>query len=108
MLEALIYTALIVLGVASLTQLKLADNGGIALMQIIQHYFGTSGSILNGILVILDVFTTAVGLLFSFAQDMHLIFNKSSYNSWLIISSAGSFLTANLGLTNIIKCHHRY
>ncbi|MBS0949311.1 branched-chain amino acid transport system II carrier protein [Weissella minor] len=103
MLEALIYTALIVLGVASLTQLKLADNGGIALMQIIQHYFGTSGSILTGILVILAVFTTAVGLLSSFAHDMHLIFNKISYNGWLIISSAGSFLTANLGLTNIIK-----
>ncbi len=101
--EAIIYTALIALGVSSLAIMKPAENGGISLMAIINHYFGTFGSILTGVLVILAVFTTAVGLFSSFAHDMHLIFPKFSYNVWLSVSAIGSFATANAGLTNIIS-----
>lgn len=101
-LEAVIYTALIVLGVSSLAIMNPAENGGISLMAIINHYFGTFGSVLTGVLVILAVFTTAVGLFSSFAHDMHLIFPQFSYNTWLVVSAVGSFATANAGLTNII------
>ena len=89
--EAIIYTALIALGVSSLAIMKPAENGGISLMAIINHYFGTFGSILTGVLVILAVFTTAVGLFSSFAHDMHLIFPKFSYNVWLSVSAIGSW-----------------
>ncbi len=53
-------------------------------------------------MVTLAVFTTAMGLFASFAQDMHKAFPKVSYLNWLRVIAAGSFITANAGLTNIV------
>lgn len=100
--EAIIYIGLIMLGTASLGQFKISANGGIALGQITQHYLGSFGTAFLGVMGTLAVFTTALGLVTSFAQDMHSIFPKISYNFFLILTTAASFCTSNMGLTQII------
>lgn len=100
--EAVLYTALVLLGVTSLGQFKAAANGGDAFAQIVAHYAGNFGTALTGVVVTLAVFTTAMGLFVSFAQDMHLVFPKVSYLWFLRVIAFGSFVTANAGLTNIV------
>ncbi|WP_311406444.1 branched-chain amino acid transport system II carrier protein [Liquorilactobacillus uvarum] len=101
-IEAIIYIGLIMLGAASLGQFKISANGGIALEQITQYYLGSFGTAFLGVMGTLAVFTTALGLVTSFAQDMHSIFPKIKYNYFLIFTIAASFCTSNLGLTQII------
>lgn len=100
--EAVLYAALVLLGVTSLGQFKAAANGGDAFAQIVAHYAGNFGTALTGVVVTLAVFTTAMGLFVSFAQDMHLVFPKVSYLWFLRVIAFGSFVTANAGLTNIV------
>ncbi|ORI85443.1 branched-chain amino acid transport system II carrier protein [Leuconostoc lactis] len=100
--EAVLYAALLLLGVTSLGQFKAAANGGDAFAQIVAHYAGNFGTALTGVVVTLAVFTTAMGLFVSFAQDMHLVFPKVSYLWFLRVIAFGSFVTANAGLTNIV------
>lgn len=100
--EILIYFGLVLLGAFSLGQLHLSANGGVALSQIVGHYFSRFGTALLGVLVTLGVFTTALGLVTSFAQDFHKLFPKVSYLAWLRVTTVASFLVANAGLDNII------
>lgn len=100
--EVLVYFGLVLLGAFSLGELKLSDNGGVALSQIVGHYFSNFGTAFLGVLVTLGVFTTALGLVTSFAQDFHKLFPKVSYLTWLRITTVASFLVANAGLDNII------
>ncbi|MDN6081360.1 MAG: branched-chain amino acid transport system II carrier protein, partial [Leuconostoc sp.] len=65
-------------------------------------YMGNFGTALTGVIVTLAVFTTAMGLFVSFAQDLHRVFPKVSYLWWLRVIAFGSFVTANAGLTNIV------
>ncbi|WEV55131.1 branched-chain amino acid transport system II carrier protein [Leuconostocaceae bacterium ESL0723] len=101
--EALVYLALVLLGVSSLGLFKPAENGGVAFGQIVSHYAGNLGVLLTGVIVTLAVFTTAMGLSASFAQDMHRVFPKISYTWWLRVVAIGAFVVANAGLTNIVK-----
>ena len=87
--------ALVLLGVTSLGQFKAAANGGDAFAQIVAHYAGNFGTALTGVVVTLAVFTTAMGLFVSFAQDMHLVFPKVSYLWFLRVIAFGSFVTPN-------------
>ncbi|KJW13783.1 branched-chain amino acid transport system II carrier protein [Levilactobacillus spicheri] len=100
--EVLVYFGLVLLGAFSLGELTLSDNGGAALSQIVGHYFSNFGTAFLGVLVTLGVFTTALGLVTSFAQDFHKLFPKVSYLSWLRVTTVASFLVANAGLDNII------
>lgn len=100
--EAVFYTALVLLGTSSLGTFKVSANGGDAFAQIVGHYAGNFGTLFTGVVVTLAVFTTAMGLFASFAQDMHKAFPKVSYLNWLRVIAAGSFITANAGLTNIV------
>lgn len=102
-LEVLIYFGLVLLGALSMNQFKLSANGGIALSQIVGHYFSSVGTLLLGALVTLGVLTTAIGLVCSFAQDFHKLFPKVSYRAWLRTTTLLSFLVANAGLNTIIS-----
>ncbi|CAK8053951.1 branched-chain amino acid transport system II carrier protein [Eupransor demetentiae] len=102
LLEGLIYVAITLLGVSSLGAMKVADNGGTAFSQIVTHYTGNVGVLATGLIVTLAVFTTAMGLFVSFAQDLHRVFPKVSYLWWLRLIALGSFVTANAGLTKIV------
>lgn len=101
-LEILIYFGLVLLGAFSLGRLTLSANGAVALSQIVGHYFTRFGTAFLGVLVTLGVFTTALGLVTSFAQDFHKLFPKVSYRSWLRVTTFVSFLVANAGLNTII------
>ncbi|GAP03419.1 branched-chain amino acid permease [Fructobacillus pseudoficulneus] len=101
--EALLYLALVLLGVSSLGKFSTAANGGTAFSQIVTHYTGNLGVLVTGVIVTLAVFTTAMGLFGSFAQDLHRAFPKVAYVWWLRVIAVGSFVTANAGLTNIVK-----
>ncbi len=100
--EAVVYAALVLVGTSSLGLFKPSDNGGTAFAQIVAHYMGSFGTALTGVIITLAVFTTAMGLFVSFAQDMHRVFPKVSYLWWLRVIAFGSFVTANAGLTNIV------
>ena len=89
--EGLIYVLLILLGAQSLGQFKLSDNGGVAFDQAIL-----------AVLIITTCLTTAIGLVAAFAQDFHKHFGFLSYKAWLRITCLASFLTANVGLNQII------
>ncbi|WPC17299.1 branched-chain amino acid transport system II carrier protein [Pediococcus inopinatus] len=101
--EGVIYVALILLGSMSLGKFKLSANGGIAFDQIVNHYLGVVGQSILAALITLTCLTTAIGLVAAFAQDFHKHFPKISYKTWLAFTSAASFLTANLGLNQIIS-----
>ncbi|MFH5811660.1 branched-chain amino acid transport system II carrier protein [Companilactobacillus sp. FL22-1] len=101
-LEVLVYFGLVLLGAFSLSKLTLSANGGVALSQIVNYYFGNFGAAFLGVLVTLGVFTTAMGLVASFAQDFHKLFPKVSYLAWLRTTTVLSFVVANAGLDNII------
>ncbi|MDF7637166.1 branched-chain amino acid transport system II carrier protein [Leuconostocaceae bacterium ESL0958] len=102
LLEGLIYTGLVLLGVSSLGSMAAADNGGLAFAAIVVHYLGKVGVLVTGIIVTLTVFTTAMGLFVSFAQDLHRAFPRVSYLFWLRLIALGSFVTANAGLTKLV------
>lgn len=64
-----IYLGIIALGTMSLNRFGISENGGIALTQIVQSYFGKVGLIFIALMTLLAVFTSAMGLIASFAQD---------------------------------------
>jgi LIVCS family branched-chain amino acid:cation transporter len=98
----LIYLIMIMLGAESLSLFNSSENGGIALSQITLHYFGRFGMAVLGLITLLAVFTTAMGLMASFAQDFSHRFSRLSYKGWLRITTLASFTTANFGLDTII------
>ncbi|MBW1605910.1 branched-chain amino acid transport system II carrier protein [Lactobacillus sp. Sy-1] len=100
--EGLIYVVLIWLGATSLNDYKLGPDGGGTFAQIMHHYFGSAGQAALAALITLTCLTTAVGLVAAFAQDFHKHFPKFSYHTWLTFICLVSFLTANLGLDQII------
>lgn len=103
LLEVVIYFGLVLVGAMSLNHFKLSDNGGVALAQIVRYYLSDFGGVFLGVLVTVGVFTTAMGLLVSFAQDFHKLFPKVSYKNWLRVTTVVSFVVANAGLDNIIQ-----
>ncbi|UQS87468.1 branched-chain amino acid transport system II carrier protein [Nicoliella spurrieriana] len=100
--EGLIYVVLIWLGATSLNHYKLGADGGGTFSQIMTHYFSNAGQAALAALITLTCLTTAVGLVAAFAQDFHKHFPKLSYHAWLTFICLASFLTANLGLDQII------
>jgi len=100
--EGVIYVLLILVGAQSLGMFKLSDNGGVAFNQIVNHYMGTFGQAVLAVLIITTCLTTAIGLVAAFAQDFHKHFSFLSYKGWLRLTCLASFLTANVGLNQII------
>ena len=103
LLMGAIYLAVAVVGAQSRGLFSPAENGGIALAQIAQHYLGSAGLLLLAVTVTLACLKTAVGLLTSCAETFVAIFPKGPrYRVWVILFCAVSFLLANLGLSAII------
>lgn len=88
----MIYFGLVLLGAMSLNKMSLSENGGTALSQITNFYLGNFGASFLGVMVTLGVFTTAMGLVVSFAQDFHKLFPKVSYMTWLRLTTFVSFV----------------
>jgi len=102
-LMGVIYACLAYLGAASANKFPVSENGGIALQQIANYYFGFYGSILLAIIVTIACLKTAIGLITSCSETFTELFPHSlSYKAYAIIFTIITCLIANVGLTKII------
>ncbi|WP_405098940.1 branched-chain amino acid transport system II carrier protein [Oceanobacillus sp. FSL H7-0719] len=101
-LLAVIYVGFSYLGATSVTTLGLSDTGGPVLSGAASHYFGTIGSVLLAVMIILACLTTAIGLITANAEYFHTLLPKISYKTFVVIFILFTFTIANFGLENII------
>ncbi len=102
-LMGIIYTSLSYLGTMSVGQFPISENGGIALAQISQFYFGSLGSVLLAVIVTVACLKTAIGLITACAETFKEMFpNSISYKSYVVVFSVLTTAVANIGLANII------
>ena len=104
LLMAVIYLLVTVVGAQSRGQFAAASNGGEALAQIAEHYFGSAGALILAATVTIACLKTAVGLVTSCGETFVKIFPQGpSYRVWAVTFSVVSFLIANLGLNAILE-----
>ncbi len=102
-LMSIIYGCLAYIGATSIGQFELSANGGIALTQVAQYYFGTKGSILLAIIVTLACLKTAIGLITACAETFHELFpNLMNYKQYVLAFTLFACVVANIGLTQLI------
>ena len=102
-LMGIIYASLSYLGTMSVGQFPVSENGGIALTQISQFYFGSLGSVLLAVIVTVACLKTTIGLITACGETFKEMFPRSiSYKAYVVVFSALTTLVANVGLTNII------
>lgn len=100
---SVIYASLAYMGATSLGIISKADNGGVIMSVVSEHYFGFIGKILLAAIVTVACLKTAIGLITSCSQMFSELFPKSvTYNKYAIIFTTVSFLIANFGLSKII------
>ncbi|PLS32600.1 branched-chain amino acid transport system II carrier protein [Carnobacterium maltaromaticum] len=103
-LMAVIYGSLAYIGATSVGQFEVSENGGIALAQIAQHYFGSFGSVLLAIIVTVACLKTAIGLITACSETFCEMFSNSfSYRTYVILFTLLACGIANVGLTKIIS-----
>ena len=94
-LMTVIYTAITWLGAASMGQLAVAENGGIALAEIAQYYFGPLGVLLQAVIVTLACLKTAVGLVSSCSEAFAEAFPHSfGYTKYCFVMAPPALLLA--------------
>ena len=104
LLMAVIYLAVAVVGTQSRGLFPAAENGGIALAQIAQHYLRGVGLLVLAATVTLACLKTSVALITSCSETFVGLFPKGpSYRVWAIVFCLMSFVFANLGLSTIIS-----
>ena len=102
-LMGIIYASLAYLGTMSVGAFPVSENGGIALAQISNYYFGTFGSILLAVIVTVACLKTAIGLITSGSETFFELFPQVlSYRGYVVLLSVVSGIVANVGLTSII------
>lgn len=102
-LMGIIYSSLSYIGAASLGQLALSANGGIALADISTYYFGSFGHILLASTVTVACLKTAIGLITACSTTFSELYPHTlSYKSYVYLITFVSFLISNVGLTSII------
>lgn len=79
------------------------ENGAIVLSTVLHQLFGTSGTIVLGLIFTLACLSVSIGLITSCAQYFSSIFPKLSYIKWAILLCVVSGFVANLGLSQILK-----
>ena len=103
LLMGIIYASLAYIGTMSVGQFPVSENGGIALAQISNYYFGSFGSVLLAVIVTVACLKTAIGLITACAETFKEMFPRSiSYKAYVVVFSVLTTLVANIGLTNII------
>ena len=104
LLMAVIYLAVAIVGTQSRGLFPAAENGGIALAQIAQHYLRGVGLLVLAATVTLACLKTSVALITSCSETFVGLFPKGpSYRVWAIVFCLMSFVFANLGLSTIIS-----
>lgn len=100
---ALIYTSLSYIGATSVQPFGYLENGGIVLASVSNHYFGTLGSVLLGLIILLACLTTSVGLVTACSTYFHKLIPRISYKQIAISLSIFSAILANVGLAQLIS-----
>src|SRR5690606_5237247 len=81
-----IYASLAYMGATSLGSLSPADNGGVILSMVSNHYYGFIGQLLLAAIVTAACLKTAIGLITSCAEMFSNLFPKSmDYKKYVII-----------------------
>ncbi|WP_068677416.1 branched-chain amino acid transport system II carrier protein [Oceanobacillus sp. Castelsardo] len=101
-LLAVVYVGIAYLGSISTGTLGLFDTGGPVLSGSAEYYFGTIGSVMLAVAIILACLTTAIGLIIANAEYFSKLIPKISYKMFVVIFTTFSFVIANFGLANII------
>ena len=102
-LMALIYILTTYMGVMSRGVFETSDNGGIALSQISNHYFGKFGIYFLLVVVTMACFKTSIALIVSCSEIFNKLFPKSlSVKQWAYVFTIFSFVISNFGLNAII------
>ena len=103
-LMSVIYASLAYMGATSLGGISRADNGGLILSMVSNHYFGFIGQVLLAAIVGIACLKTAIGLITACSEMFRKLFPKSiSYRNYVALFTLLSFLIANFGLNNIIQ-----
>jgi|SRR5690625_243157 len=102
-LLAVIYVGISYLGAISVENLGIFDTGGPVLSGAATYYFGTIGSVLLAVMMILACLTTAIGLVTANAEYFNTLFPSISYKILVVFFSTITFIVANFGLANIIS-----
>lgn len=100
---SVIYVGIAFLGATSTKEFGLFETGGPVLSHASTYYFGTFGSIMLAIIIILACLTTSIGLITACGEYFHTLLPKVSYKMFVIFFSLLSFTIANFGLANIIN-----
>lgn len=100
---ALVYIFIAYMGATSVAGIGVQDSGAAVLSLSADHYFGTFGKVLLGVIVFLACLSTAVGLITACAEYFNRLIPKLSYQAWVIIFTVVSFGFANFGLNKIIS-----
>lgn len=99
---ALLYVGIAILGATTTEKFGLLDTGGPVLSGAASHYFGTFGSVMLAVIIILACLTTSIGLITACGEYFHTIIPKVSYKAFVMIFTIFCFIVSNFGLSNII------
>ncbi|CAM4106739.1 branched-chain amino acid transport system II carrier protein [Lederbergia lenta] len=102
-LLGIIYVGIAYLGATSTERFGLFETGGPVLGSATSYYFGTFGTIMLSIIILLACLTTSIGLITACGEYFHTLFPKVSYKAFIVFFSLLSFTVANFGLSNIIN-----
>lgn len=102
-LMAIIYILTTLMGTMSRGVYETTSNGGEALAQIANHYFGKFGINFLLAVVTLACIKTAISLVISCSEMFYKMFPKFlSEKTWAVVFTVFSFIISNFGLTAII------
>ena len=103
-LMAVIYVLTILMGAQSRGLFELSANGGIALTEISEHYFGKAGMLILAITITFACLKTSIGLVTSCSETfVKMTRGRISYPVWAIVFTLFSFAVSNVGLSAIIE-----
>ena len=99
---AILYVGIAYLGATSTQVFGLFDTGGPVLSSASSYYFGTFGSVMLAVIILLACLTTSIGLIIACGEYFHTIMPKISYKLFVTLFTTFCFVVANFGLSNII------
>ncbi|WHY89727.1 branched-chain amino acid transport system II carrier protein [Neobacillus cucumis] len=99
----IIYAGVAYLGATSTGRFGLFDTGGPVLGKAAYYYFGTLGTVMLSVIIILACLTTSIGLVTACGEYFHSLLPKLNYKAWVVFFSLVCFVISNFGLSNIIN-----
>ena len=100
---ALVYFALVYMGMASSGVYPIQENGAWTLRCIVYQLFAGPGAVLLAAIFTLACLTTCVGLITSISQYFSTLFKKFTYRQFVFAITVFAFVICNQGLTTILS-----